>query len=537
MPPPYATTAKYLDQVVTSSQRSGQLFFSPVSRNAALTESATSGNVSGMRLRHIRLASIAFGAVALTGSAAAAPARATRIELDVKLDPATGLMQQRSSITISGSRVSSLVFRLAEGLTVERCSTAEGVVEHREAGDDLVVDLDPAIDGTRTLSFLVSGRPRRGAKLLVGPDSVVLGPLDAWYPMLDDSWAETSVTVRVPPGWTAVAPGHPIAAREDGMQTWRSDRPVRTVAIAAAPGLELTETKVLAIPLRVAAPKSGPTPQLVAERLRDGMAWLSGALAPYPFDGFNVVFLEGGRSRVRAGGLAIVPASVPLETASDGADLLSGQWFGERVAGDGPWIEAWAAWQSTIFARDRALPLPSDIVRLRQGFFGLLSGDVPLARATATTPEEVLRGKGSAAPDMIRLFTDNAPFFAAIRSFFEDPVGPPLTLDRIRTTLEKHAERPLRRPFDDWFQGVGAPQIEASFRTFPAAGGGFRVDLTILQKRGTFLLPVEIVLYGPGEEHRETIEIDDVKTDLVYDLPFEPQRIEVDPVGKLFRWP
>lgn len=470
-----------------------------------------------------------------------APAPGPRVvetTIDVRLDPASGNLEERVSLDVEGTGTATLRFRLSEELVVEQCRADGGVVEHRRSGQDIVVSLDPPLDGRRKISFVVSGRPVRGDDPRVASAFALLGPWDAWYPALAVTWGPATVTVRAPKGWGAIAPGTPGAKGADGTTTWKTEKPIRTVAIAAAPGLEVTTTKVLNTPLRILAkPGSSPRPAEVAERLRDGLAWLSGALAPYPFDGINVAFVPGADVRLRAGGFVAVPADVPLENASDGADLLSGQWFGERLAGDGPWIEAWASWQSVVFARDRALPLPSDVVRLRKSYFELLSGDVPLARAAADTPEAVLRGKGSAAPDMLRLSVEDRAFFAALRRLFERPVGAPIRLADIRAAIEGESKHDLARPFADWFEMRGAPELDAAIRTFPAGGGGFRVDLTLAQKSGTYALPVEVVFHGPGEEHRETISIEDAIYKGVYDLPFEPLRVSLDPNRRIFRRP
>jgi len=82
----------------------------------------------------------------------------------------------------------------------------------------------------------------------------------------------------------------------------------------------------------------------------------------------------------------------------------------------------------------------------------------------------------------------------------------------------------------------GAPRFEASVRSFPASGGGFRADLTLAQKRGVYTLPVEIVIDGPGGERRETIETAEEATSVFYVVPFEATRIEVDPLNRIFRW-
>lgn len=470
-----------------------------------------------------------------------APAGGPRViqtSIDLRLDPVSGNIEENVRLTVEGRQTSTLRFRLSEQLVVERTSVDAGVVEHRRSGLDIAVTLDPPLDGTRTLSFVVSGRPMLGPDPRVRPDRVMLGPWDAWYPALPNAWGPASVTVRAPKGWAVLAPGAPVGKPADGVWSWKTAKPIRTVAIAGGPGLELRTTIVAGTPIRMlATPGSTVRTNEIADRLRDGLAWLSGALAPYPFDGFNLALIPGAEVRVRAGGFLAVPAGVPVENASDGADLLSGQWFGERLAGDGPWIEAWASWQSVVFARDRALPLPGDLLRLRRAYFELRSGDVPLARATVDTPEEVLRGKGSAAPDMIRLSVDDRSFFAGLRRLFQRPVGAPIRLADVREAIEQESRTDLARPFDDWFQGRGAPEIDAAIRTFPAAGGGWRVDLTLVQKSATYALPVEVVFHGPGEQHRERISVDAAQFQAVYDLPFEPLRVELDPNRRIFRRP
>ena len=464
--------------------------------------------------------------------------RVVETTLEIRLDPASGAIEERAVLAVEGAQGGDLRFRLSEDLVVEHCGVDSGVVEQRRSGREIAVTLDPPLDGRRVLTFRVTGRPMRGTNPAVSADHAILGPWDAWYPALPNSWGEAAVTVRAPKGWGVLAPGAPSTRTADGTSTWKTGKPVRSLAIAAGPGLELTTTRVLNTPLRILSrPGSAPRPAEVAERLRDGLAWLSGALAPYPFDGFNLALVPGASARARGGGFLAVRADVPLENPSDGADLLSGQWFGERLAGDGPWIEAWASWQSVVFARDRALPLPSDLVRLRGEYFELLSGDVPLARAASDTPEAVLRGKGSAAPDMIRLSVDDRSFFAALRRLFERPVGAAIRLADLREAIERESGRSLTRPFDDWFQGRGAPDVDAAIRTFPAAGGGWRVDLTLVQKSGSYAIPVDVVFHGPGEEHRETVTIEEPRFQAVYDLPFEPLRVQIDPNRRIFRRP
>jgi hypothetical protein len=471
-------------------------------------------------------------AVAVPARPIAFSVRVARIDADVTIDPARGTLHETVSLELTAQGISRLVFGIDENLVVQSARTSAGIVEFHQAGSELIVELDPPLDGERTVTFAIKGNPRPPSE--IGPLRAVLAPAGAWYPRLSGTWAEATVVARVPAGWTALAPGVPSPRTAPDVWRWATTRPVRSIAIVAAPSLKIAEGSLVSVPFRLAA-AARISADKTAARLAPAMAWLSGALAPYPFDAFTLVLLPGYTGRVRAGGMMIAGADTPIATDSDGADLLTGQWFGEALAGDGPWIEGFAAWEACVFAQDRTLPMPSDVEAQRRSYFELRSGDVALARATPTTPAAVLRGKGSAAPDMVRLVAGNGPTFDAVRALFSSPIGPPLSVADIRSAIESRAGRSLERVFTDWFERAGAPQIESELRSFPASDGGFRADVTLTQTRGAYQLPVEIVIYGSGSEHRETVEIVEETTKVFYVLPFEPKRLEVDPLNRLFR--
>lgn len=432
--------------------------------------------------------------------------RISRTDVRLSLDPERGLIHETVRLRIEGSGVSRLTFRIGSGLIVERSTVDFGVVEHRTAGTGVELVLDPAIEGTRTVTLVITGRPRRGGEDLVTREWVVLGAEDDWYPRHPGSWGEARVRIECPETWVAVAPGQRLPVDLPGVWEWRTRKPVRTLAVAAAPGLVLSESTAVRTRLRLAALPGGPTAEQLARRLADPLAWMSGALAPYPFDGFNVVLLPGIPGRAQAGGMLVVPDGTPVGTRQDASTLLSGQWFGEWLAGDGIWMEAFASWQSVVYARDRSEPLPEEIADLRSRYLRMSrSRDVPLSRATPGTPPEVVRGKGSAAPDMVRHIVGERRFQQAIQDLFSVPPGPPMTLREVRAVFEARAGNPLVRAFSEWFDRRGAPRLEIDLRATPSATGGVRADVRILQLQGVYQLPVEVVFLGVGQEHRETI--------------------------------
>jgi aminopeptidase N len=463
--------------------------------------------------------------------------RITAMDIDIALDPERGVLDETVTYTIAGRGVDSMVFSVHEGLSVERSKTNHGVVEHRKAGTRLEIVFDPPLDGERKITFALSGRPKVDNEPLIRSSWAVLGARDDWYPRIPNTWATFRVRIRAPEGWTAVAPGESSPHGSGPIREWRSTKPVRSLSVAAAPGLKSIQRKVVDTRVRVFSRLDSERLAAIASALSDPLAWFSGALVPYPFEGFNLVLIPGISRRVRASGMLVIPETIPIENPSDGSDLLSGQWFGEVIAGDAGWIDGFAAWQAATYARDRTSPLPSEVKRLRAAYFDLPPGnDVALSRAGLDAPEEVLRGKGSAAPDMIRLTMGDRAFFKAIVDLFDKPGGLPIGLSDVRAVFEKSSGRSMETAFSDWYERGGAPEIRAEFRTFPGARGGWRVDLTLRQRRAVYSLPVEVVFFGPGTSHSEVIIVNSETTSLVYDLPFEPRRVEVDPKGRIFRW-
>ncbi|ANM31494.1 hypothetical protein ABI59_20885 [Acidobacteria bacterium Mor1] len=462
--------------------------------------------------------------------------RIASIEIDFEFDPARGSIREQVDLVVESAETRELRLRIDPNLTVERSWTSQGSVEHRKAGQEVVLQLDPPISGRRKVSLTLSGRPRRGSKPLVSDQGVVLSPDDHWYPTLGPTWAVSDVRVKVPEGWVAVAPGAPVAETPDGAFRFRSRKPVRGLALVAGPDLQLTSCRVVREQARIVGPDLGERADEICRHLADPMSWMAGSLSPYPFDGFNLVLLPGLESRIEAGGMVVESDRFPLDGPQDAADLLAGQWFGQRIAGDGPWMRSFAAWQAAVYARDRAKPVGTDIGRLRAAYLAMSPGnDVPLARADEETPEPVLRGKGSAAPDMIRLTVGDRKFFRAVQDLFRMPISPPLSLQGLQGVFEQRAGMSLERAFADWFERRGALEIESVLRTLQTPRGEWRIDLTLSQRGQPYQVPVDVVFHGLEQQHREVISLDERQATLVYFLPFEPKRVEIDPLRRLFR--
>lgn len=488
----------------------------------------------------MKFRSVVLGCSLCAASAAFAASpevRSVRIELE--LAPERGEITETAHVQVRGGPFELLHFELDPCLTFEtvRSANRDSAIEGRRAGGGVEVRFDPPLLGDTTLTFRVSGRPRCGAGGVFDARGLALGDDDGWYPRLPGAIAESGIEVLAPASWTLLASGAPAAA-SNGRARFLSSKPLAGLGIAGGPGLVISEAPLVRDRLRVAGPPGSADATTLAPKLADAFSWLSGALSEYPFDGVHVVFLPGLERRVHGSGLLAVPAGTAIEGPQDGADLLALQWFGERVRGDGPWIQALAAWQAVTYARDRALPMPRDIAALREEYRSMDSSrESALSDPAAEIRDAVVRGRGSAAPDMVRLATGDRPWFAAIRTLAELPVGSTATLDDLRraTASPSGAVPPA---FSEWFERAGIPRLVVTFRAGPAGSGGYRADVRIDQPGLVFHLPLELVFHGrEGALRRETVELTGDSTVVYYLLDFEPLRLEVDPLGRWFQHP
>lgn len=494
----------------------------------------------GRRWRRVPLAlaalAVASELAAQPTSPVTTPAAVRSISLDVTAEPERGLVRVEADLGLEGTGATFVELALDPGLVVERVSGRPGSVEHRHAAGALRLHLDPPLEGRRTVRVTVTGRPRAGDGDRITPAFVALDPSLSWYPMPPDGLHLADVTLRLPAGWTAAGP-RPTGRSDDGVHRFRPERPVRGIALVAAPGLGTETAEIAGRRLTVVAGSGGPEAGDLASLFSDPMAWFSGALAPYPFDGLDVAVVPGLPATVVGSGVLAFPEDEPPATRGDAAHALAGQWYGQWLAGDGPWIRAFAAWHARTYAIDRRLPPAARIEDARGAYFELApSRDVALARAGASAPDAVVVGKGSAAPEMVRLEIGSRAFAAALADILA--LAPStISADDVRAAIRTRAGPDGAEAFDDWFLRAGVPSLRALLRVVPAAGGGFRADVRLEQRGRPYRLTVPIVLRGVDAERRETLRTSEERLDVFYVLPFRPARLEVDPAGTLFQRP
>lgn len=458
------------------------------------------------------------------------------VDVDLLLRPELETLEQNVRLRLEGHAATRVDLRLHPDLVVERCESSVGLVEHRQSGNQLRLFFDRPLDGAVDVRLRITGHPRHGGDARIDARRVALDPDLDWYPRFDGALYTAAIHVRVPDGWTVAAPGEG-GRQVDGSWRFRPTGRVRELAVVAAPGLESAMREILHSPLRLVAPDASRSVETIAALFADPFAWFSGALSPYPFDGLTVALVPGLPERIEASGFVAVSAEGRPATASDAASLLAGQWYGQWIDADGPWIRAFAAWHADAYAADRNLERPADLARDREAYLRLDSGrDVAIEDATDETSEVVVRGKGGAATEMLRTAIGPRRFQRVLAGLVALSPGR-VTFSDLEALVRAEAGPEGTRVLDDWFGRAGIPRLRVTLRVMEAAGGGYRADVRIEQQSGDYAMPVEIVLIGSGKERREILSIVDETTDLYYVLGFRPTRIEVDPLARLFARP
>lgn len=460
------------------------------------------------------------------------------MDVTVELRPEQGLISETARLTLQGSSGPVVRFRLNRGLQVERSRAGSGSIRHSQTGDTVSVTLTPPLqDEQRTITLELAGRPRAHGNDRVNGNGAVLGAADHWIPALPHTAAAARLEVVAPAHWTVLASGEPQPGTKAGAHRFRTRRPVRSLGLAAGPALVRTDASIAGTPLRVAGNGEQVAEELAA-LFADPLTWLSGTVVPYPFEGVNLAFVPGLERTVHAAGFIAVPADRPVNSKADGGELLSPLWFGEYLAGDGPWMDGLAAWQAVTYARDRGQGMPARIGALRDRYLSMSHNrDVAIRRADQDTPEAVVRGKGSAAWEMVRATCGNRHFKNRLDELAAAGLGGPVRLADLRTRFVADSSEPVEAVFEDWFDRTGLPALTTELHTTPTSRDEWRTDLSIRQQGKPYTLTLDVVFHGAGQIHREAVRIDRETTRLLYILPFQAIRVELDPLGRIYKQP
>jgi hypothetical protein len=158
----------------------------------------------------------------------------------------------------------------------------------------------------------------------------------------------------------------------------------------------------------------------------------------------------------------------------------------------------------------------------------ILSGDV-----AGPYRDELLYDKGPLVVHMIRTQLGDDNFKKAMKQVLTKYKGQNITTEMLANELAAVSGYSWDYFFNQWFRGVGIPEIHYKYSVTPAEGK-YKFDITFTQKdKENFkrILALPVVWKGKGKDQaaQKSFVIKDPVQTYSLMLPFEPKSVEVDP--------
>ena len=231
-------------------------------------------------------------ALALLATAAkGAPSRTVHHEIAVRIDPAAGTLEATDRIHLSsGGRAT---FALARGLAVRRLAADGAPVAFAPDAGQWTVELHRPESGDIEVEYGGRLAETGDERLSIAPNATLLA--GDWYPTLELEQLSYDLTVELPAGQTAVAPGRIISEEADARRSrarFTSEGPVDSIPIFAGP-YRVAERQHGAIRVRTyLLPELADAPDLADVYLKKVGEYLDlyqKQIGDYPYSSFDVV--------------------------------------------------------------------------------------------------------------------------------------------------------------------------------------------------------------------------------------------------------
>ena len=499
--------------------------------------------------------------------------------IDVVITPSTHSLIASDILTIPADLAKDgLKIMINSDLTIEKTGGAVNlklVAENRNA-DDLGMDRDndtedsiikvnvyelsnfAGSDNTITLSMVGEinnpiqqlgteyARGFSSSPGLIEDRGAYLAGATYWVPTIEDTLITYELSVTLPETWSSVSQGERKQNEVvDGKHhdQWAAPTPTEEIYVIAAeftqyelPIGNVTAMAYLRTPDDAMANKYLETTAQYMEMYRQ-------MLGPYPYTKFALVenFWETGYGMPSFTLLGSQIIRFPFILHSSYPHELLHNWWGNSVYIDfdtGNWAEGLTAYMADhLVAEQRGTGAEYRRSTLqRYTSYVDDSTDFPLREFVGRTDgptEAVGYGKTSMVFDMLREQVGDENFVRSFQRFYRKNKYKVGTWDNIRTAFEETTDRDLKPFFDQWVDGIGAPELAIE----KAAQDGDNLTLMLQQNQShnAYVLQVPVAIFTTDGITQHTVKM--TKRQQVFSLPVKGHvvRVEVDAHFNLFR--
>jgi len=504
-----------------------------------------------------------IGAV-LACAFALATAHAAPVEhqIQVRIDPATRVLEGRDRISLDSKRAVALL--LSARLRIDTLAvdgrrisvtpdTARGMqrislpaahrIDLRWGG--VLAPLARNLDHRETLGY---------AEPASGEEGTFLPSGSGWYPAVDGALERYRVDLDLPAMQRGLVPGKLIAESVTA-QRYRArfafEHPAEGITLIAGP-YRIEERR-----LRTAA---GSNVRLrtyfhaqLAELASGYLDSVAGYLdlyerwiGPYPFSEFSVVSspTPTGFGMPSLTYLGIDVLRLPfIRSTSLGHEVLH-NWWGNGVYPDyarGNWSEGLTTFMADYAYRERESPASARAARLAwlRDYAAVASDeDYPLARFTARThgaSQIVGYNKAAMLFFMLRDAIGETAFDAGLRRFWREQRFRVASWAQLQSAFEHASGKPLAAFFAQWLERAGAPRLRIANARSEEAEGGWRLSVTLDQGVPPYALSVPLAIRTAQGELTRRMQMSHERDTAVFDLAAHPLAVVLDPDLRIMR--
>ena len=493
---------------------------------------------------------------------ALAMADGARLDLDVRLDPASRALEATAKLKAPGE----LRFELNRALVI-RSAKLGGVpaaleLEGRKGelnlwrvrgGGGATLRLDyggtlPALD--RSLDYREVLRETRA---MVSPAGSYLPAASGWYPVIDGLFTY-GVRLSLPREQRGLVPGRLVEEKVSARRyraRFEFEHPSEAIELMAGPYVVREELvpRPSAAPLRLRTYFYPDLEPLAAGYLGDSRRYIerySKLIGRYPFDSFSVVAspLPTGFGMPTLTYIGAAVLKLPFIRATSLGHEVLHNWWGNGVYVNyarGNWSEGLTTFMADYAYKEETSPEAARAARLAwlRDYAAVPAGEQPSlaefhSRAHGTAAA-VGYGKSAMVFFMLRDLVGEKDFREGLRQFWRSKRFLPATWGDLRAAFERAYGHDLSWFFEQWIERAGAPRLRIESAKAESKGGAVTLALAFAQTAPPYRLrvPVEIVT-GKSAQTR-WIEIEHRHQTVLLPLAQLPDGVRLDPGLRLWR--
>ncbi len=503
--------------------------------------------------------------VAITLCAADVYAGIPRLDLEVRLDPASRQLRVVAQFDNPDERG----FLLHRSLEVQRATVGGAATVPRRAGrrGEAVLWQIAAAKGARVrieyggklpeLDRALDARGVLGAKPpMASAEGSYLPASGDWYPApaplftyrvsLSLPWAQRGLVAG-----RLVSESLPEGDAGRYAAVFEFDHPADGIDLMAGPYVirERMVAREGAAPLRLRtyfAPAIDALAEAYIEDSRRYIELYSQRIGAYPFSEFSVVSspLPTGFGMPTLTYLGESVLRLPFIRATSLGHEVLHNWWGNGVFADvsqGNWSEGLTTFMADYYYKERDSADTAREARLAWlRDFAALPADAhaPLAAFRSRTHGATAAlgyGKAAMVFFMLRDLIGAAAFEQGLRQFWESRQFSFASWEHLRAAFEQASGRPLREFFAQWIERAGGPRVWIENASVREGRDGAQIELELAQSAPAYALRLPLEWVGPGRSETRLIEVNGEHTTVTLDAAWLPQGVRLDPDLRLWR--